>query len=257
MPSSATITTFYSFTQNTRARASEVNTNFSIFRGHIIPVDPNTSTGSNLTYSLGSSEWRWLSGYFDSVFLGRTTTSWQIADDTTTSATNKLVFKSNGTNAFVISANPGITITASIGQIARSLTITASRVIDPTAAHVANSTITLSTIGRPVILNLIPVTSASSIAAILIGNNASSNSMFLDVSLVRSGTTISSHRFGPGSDNNYFNDSWYVPGSLVSFIDVPSSGTYNYYLSWKMSGSTNTGSGQMTFLRLALQAFEL
>lgn len=60
MPSSATITAFYSFAALTTIRSSEVNNNFSTYRGHILPVDPNTSTAATTeTYDLGSSDHRW------------------------------------------------------------------------------------------------------------------------------------------------------------------------------------------------------
>lgn len=59
MPSTATITSFYSFAALTRIKSSEVNTNFSNFRGHIIPISPTTATGANLSYDLGSTEYIW------------------------------------------------------------------------------------------------------------------------------------------------------------------------------------------------------
>jgi hypothetical protein len=60
MPSTATITAFYTFAAATTIRSSEHNTNYSNFRGHIIPVDPNTATAATtLTYDLGSDEHRW------------------------------------------------------------------------------------------------------------------------------------------------------------------------------------------------------
>lgn len=61
MPSSATITSsdFFSFVAKTRAKASQVNTNFSMFRGHLIPFDPNTIAAADATYDLGASDHRW------------------------------------------------------------------------------------------------------------------------------------------------------------------------------------------------------
>lgn len=84
MPSTATITSFYTFSAGTKARSSEVNTNFSVLRGHIIPIDPNTTTSINNTYDIGSSEYYWKTGYFGSVdILGSTsTTNFTISQDT-------------------------------------------------------------------------------------------------------------------------------------------------------------------------------
>lgn len=65
MPSTQTITSFYSFVASTTnspqvIKSAEVNNNFNIFRGHIIPVDPNTATAApTRTYDLGADEYRW------------------------------------------------------------------------------------------------------------------------------------------------------------------------------------------------------
>lgn len=75
MPSSATITAFYSFTAGTIIRSAYVNNNFSTFRGHIIAVDPNTSTAAATgTYDLGSTEYRWRNVYGKSYPLVQSTT---------------------------------------------------------------------------------------------------------------------------------------------------------------------------------------
>lgn len=62
MPSSATITSsqFTDFVPLTRIKSAEVDSNFNIWRGHNIPVDPNTSSAATTrTYDLGSSDYRW------------------------------------------------------------------------------------------------------------------------------------------------------------------------------------------------------
>lgn len=59
MPSSNTITTFYSFTPGTTIRSSEVNNNFTQFRGHIIPVDPTAASSPTNTYDLGGDAHNW------------------------------------------------------------------------------------------------------------------------------------------------------------------------------------------------------
>lgn len=73
MPS--TITAFYEFTPGTKARSSEVNTNFSNYRGDIVPINTATATASHLTHNLGTYEHRWLAGYFGSVDIGGATTT--------------------------------------------------------------------------------------------------------------------------------------------------------------------------------------
>ncbi len=75
MPSSATITAFYSFTADTRARASQVNVNFGNFRGHFVPIEVLTITSSDNTYDLGSDEHRWRNVYTNGVDLETSTTT--------------------------------------------------------------------------------------------------------------------------------------------------------------------------------------
>lgn len=64
MPSTDTITSFYSFTAQTVIQSAQMNTNFSNFRGHMIPITTDTATASNNTYDLGSSTYKWRNGYF-------------------------------------------------------------------------------------------------------------------------------------------------------------------------------------------------
>lgn len=70
MPSTATITAFHSFTALTRIKSAEVNTNFSNFRGHLLPVDPNTATaGAVSTWDLGDSTHNWRRTYTQELVL--------------------------------------------------------------------------------------------------------------------------------------------------------------------------------------------
>lgn len=64
MPSSATITAFYEFSAGTLIRSARVNTNFSTFRGHLLPVAVDTATAAaTLTYDLGADDHSWMNGY--------------------------------------------------------------------------------------------------------------------------------------------------------------------------------------------------
>lgn len=78
MPSTNTITAFNTFAALTKIKSAEVNNNFDVFRGNIIPVHPSTATaGTTGTYNLGSSDYTWLGGYLNNTFLAEydTTTS--------------------------------------------------------------------------------------------------------------------------------------------------------------------------------------
>ena len=60
MPATDTITAFYVFSADTVIKSAYVNNNFDLHRGHIIPIDPNTSTAAaTQTYDLGSDGYRW------------------------------------------------------------------------------------------------------------------------------------------------------------------------------------------------------
>lgn len=58
-PSTATNTAFYTMVAGTKAKASEANTNWSVFRGHMIPINPDTVTSSDNLHDLGASDHRW------------------------------------------------------------------------------------------------------------------------------------------------------------------------------------------------------
>jgi len=108
MPANQTITAsdFFNFVAKTRAKASEVNTNFTMFRGHILPFDPNTIATASDTYDLGASDAQWNNGYFNNFpkvnGQGLNNVMWQpgayglgVFQDTTTTWTIK---KEDGTN---------------------------------------------------------------------------------------------------------------------------------------------------------------
>jgi hypothetical protein len=91
-----------------------MNTNFSVFRGHILPLDPNTATSINNTYDLGSSEYNWRRVYTKGLYLPS-----------------------------------GYSSTAAISGIAATAKINAS-IYTTTSTPIAGSTLTISTTGRPV-----------------------------------------------------------------------------------------------------------
>src|SRR5690606_17703714 len=109
MPASATITSFYTFQGNTRARAAQVNNNFSIFRGHIVPVDPNTAAAADITYDLGSSEYAWRTGYFRAIDLRGDSSTGEVI---TINNNISIQEDSNGDLSFVV----GGETSTSIGQ---------------------------------------------------------------------------------------------------------------------------------------------
>lgn len=69
----ATITAYHTFTGGTKARATQVNTNFNNHRGTLVPINSDTQTASDNTHDLGSTEHRWARAYIN---VG----SWQQGD---------------------------------------------------------------------------------------------------------------------------------------------------------------------------------
>lgn len=72
-----TITSYNTFSSGTKARAAQVNTNFSNYRGTLLPIHESTVAAANLTYNLGSTEYWywWLNAYMRTLnILGATTT---------------------------------------------------------------------------------------------------------------------------------------------------------------------------------------
>lgn len=63
MPSSATITSYVTLVPGTKARASDVNSIFQNYRGHIVPVNTDTATASHETHDLGASDHEWRTVY--------------------------------------------------------------------------------------------------------------------------------------------------------------------------------------------------
>lgn len=67
MPASLTITAadFYVFAPGTRIRSAQVNTNFNIWKGHILPVDPTTTVAAAASglYDLGTHDHYWRGVY--------------------------------------------------------------------------------------------------------------------------------------------------------------------------------------------------
>ena len=88
MPSSNTITSFFNFTAGTKARSSEVNSNFSIYRGNILPVNTDTASSSDLTHNLGSETHRWNDIYGGGINLAGATSTTDFKVIPSTSDTN-------------------------------------------------------------------------------------------------------------------------------------------------------------------------
>lgn len=208
MPSTATITAFYNFTANTKARASQVNNNFDVFRGHILPISTVTQTASDVLYDLGSSEYRWRNAYI----AGLDTTAGSSYDfkigGSTVGSIKALGYQGLSYNA------RGQTTTAAREQFAVSAAFNFS-VTGAATSAITGSTLTISTIGRPVIVGLMNDQSTN-LGQLNMTGSTSGGSRF-DWSLMRNGTTVSVYSLNrTGNTGSPINDS---PCNL-KFIDL-------------------------------------
>lgn len=114
MPSTATITAFYSFSAGAVISSSQVNNNFSNFRGHFLPTNTDTATASNRSHDLGASDHAWRKFYNQYCHF--------YANDTVTAADNppagymSFYFKSDGSAYIRNSSGTETDITG--GQVA-------------------------------------------------------------------------------------------------------------------------------------------
>lgn len=94
MPSTATVTAFYTFVPLTKIRSAHVNNNFDVLRGHSLPLNTDTATSSNLTHDLGANGHAWRGVYNQyGVMYGNTTSS---IPSTPASGYYALYFKNDG-----------------------------------------------------------------------------------------------------------------------------------------------------------------
>jgi hypothetical protein len=267
MPITATITAFYSFASSGRARASYFNANFSSFRGNYLSIDPFTQSATDLTYSIGSEEHRWNSLYLKDIDLApsTSTTSLVITGDTTATL-GAFKFNIEGTESFRIKDTgfigtnitpSNVTNTAAIGQFAVSNTIT---VTSPTTTvtMIPNSTLTISTVGRPVEYGImapgliVPGTTTARnwirMEAYGVGDSvgaayAYTYGLELNVSANTVGTHyINSHikSSGDWGSGNTMTAIWPY-GIFSGLINLPA-GTYTLCLSYKVTSNIISGS---------------
>lgn len=133
MPSTATITAFYSFTTKTVIKSAEHNTNFGVFRGHIIAVDPNTATAAaTLNYDLGSTDYRWRTVY--GGLIDANTVSASSIVGTTITATRLVAGSATITSLVATSINATTIVGTSISATSIvGTTITATSFVATTA----------------------------------------------------------------------------------------------------------------------------
>jgi len=230
MPITSTITSFYSFTSTSKAKASEVNTNFDALRGHFLPIDPNTGTAATTkTYDLGSSDHKWNNIYSQNIDINLTTTTQSIISGESTGA---ISFKSDNSSKFKITDDGYIGInlndmdfvsgsTTTVGNIAISsvmnMTVT-------TTSYIAGSTCTLMTSGRPV---LVGFQYESGFFRLLTDMATPFIDKYAYLSFVMNGVQLAQHKFGLVAETStkmVTNNLPRLPSNSFSTIVLPSAG---------------------------------
>jgi len=272
MPSSATITSFYSFQANTKARASYVNTNFSNFRGHIIAIDPNTATSATTeTYDLGSTEYRWRTGYFREIDFKSSTSTGQellIIGDTSTTQNALLLKYAGNTRARIGGGNQYIdcdTVTSQFDFKAAGSTLASIKtegiprtyIAKPTfyslalSTSISNITATITKLGQLSVtssgrltfvgFNINPYGGSTDTGYLIRTNNTSTPPPSARFYIYRddtSGTLIGTYNVAPSISDTVgvYNGIGFV--SQFQFIDNSiTSGGHTYYLYAKGSSS--------------------
>lgn len=253
MPSSATITSFYNFSANTKARASQVNNNFDVFRGHIIPVEPLTATSADNTYDLGDFTHRWRYGYFGQTRYGTTSTAYgSVSIDSATTAA-ELIFSLNGTEKARINTN-GVK-RSSVESNGWNTTYLASGFLNfNTSAATTFATLSITSQGRPIKFGLNPsslatigTTGSTNIGGkVILEGNTSTSFPTGHILICRDTTTaiVYDTTFRIVASDFSGSKSLEIPSSSFNGYDFSvSSGAHTYLFRAYCDRNTTTGSG--------------
>lgn len=145
MPSGLTITStdFTSFVTNTVIDPSEVNNNFSTYRGHLLPVDLTASSAVNQSFYIGSPEYRYR-GVHAAPILGLTTVSGAY----TAGQNDNVILCSNAsTAAYTITLPSAASITGKGFSFKRTDNTASSITIDGNSSETIDGTLTVSLSG--------------------------------------------------------------------------------------------------------------
>ena len=237
-----TITAYYSFTANTRAKAAEVTTNFSNYRGTYLPIRTDTATAADDTYSLGNDSYRFTSVYCRSVDLRTSTTTASLVFSGVTTATTGAfqwtiegvtvgVMTTQGLNGSLIKPS---SVTA--GSILLNYTMTGYLgTIQATAGASPLCTMTITTAGNPVHICAVSSTLTDTAASATLQINQSGFfTHFVDV--VRNGSTIASLSFLSTTTTV----SVILSPHVFTFEDRPSAGINTYVLYGRIAAGIQT-----------------
>lgn len=130
----STITAYYGATSTAKGASSEVNNNFNLYRGNVYPYATDTATTTNLTHDIGSSEYNF-TGKYGNAWNAPTTGAIMIINGATAAGWQQ--WTSDG-------SDPGP------GGFTYKATTATLTIVTTGLYPIAGSTLTLSTIGKPV-----------------------------------------------------------------------------------------------------------
>ena len=136
-------------------------------------------------------------------------------------------------------------VRASIGQQLSSSC--GSAVATTSLADVSNLSCTLTTNGRPVMIQL-QADGSTSVGRLLIESLTTGNTGTLDIAILRDSTIVSYQKFEIGNYTGV-NLAHAIPSSCIWTIDSPSAGTYTYKIQAIKSG---TGTMYVEYSKLAV-----
>jgi hypothetical protein len=238
-----------------------MNGNFSNFRGHLIPIDPNTAAAATSgQYDQGSEDYRWRTLYSRKLDVSVTSTSALTVGVNTageymlesSSATSLRI----GDNGFYgVKNSPvtrDVTATAAVGGVAGGLYIYATT----TGAYdVVGSTITISTVGRPVMVWLQPPVSTTATGSYIETYKyaeAGGSPIRADIYFKRDGVIVGNVPIV--TLNNESNTR--IPSCAFCIIDTPPKGTYTYSLA-NSAPTAGAATAQLTYNLVRLMALEI
>ncbi len=242
MPS--TITTFHNFTADTKARASEVNTNFSNYRGDLLPINTDTTTASHRSHDLGATDHYWNNLYTQNISIGLTSTSATVFNALTVGGFDILVSGStiggltaNGLSAF--NETPmEFTTSAARGQFLRSSTL-ATAGNGTTFVTIGAAAFTLVTRGRPVKFGLMGAGSLASPSYISEGATIAANTQGIIVAFVVDGSTIDVQQSKAIWFSSTTGQSLHDPGMFYTYCSL-AAGSHIFDIEIRNSHASNT-----------------
>lgn len=248
MPSTATITSsdLYEFVSSTKAKAEQVNSNFNIWRGNIIPVDASLSSAVNdFSYGLGSSEYRWGESYIRSINFGDTAAAWKLQGSTTVGSdfdflyngsTVASLYQDGTMNGLNINWNQiDTTNRFTNGSIDAANTSTSATYVD-----VSNGSLGVSCTGGPILLFI----SYRDEGSTRFGTGTSTSDINCGIRWIRDTTTsvVSEHNviIKTSAFETLTSDAlYYLPFNYMCVDEFPTAGSHTYKLQVKVGSDNN------------------